>query len=72
MCVCVEEEDSLDGDSGGKSQASQIEIVLALTEEIGRMKKMRCIAHGQIDAINIQTDIDANTVVKKRTRMATD
>jgi len=48
----VEEEDSSDGDSDEESQTSQMEIVLELTKEIGRMKKMWCMAHGQIDAIN--------------------
>ena len=68
----MEEEDSLDWDSDDESQASQMEILLELMEEIGQMKKMRYMAHVQIDAINTRADIDANTVVKKRTRICAD
>ena len=62
----VEEEDSSsDGDSGGKSQASQMERVLEFMVDIGYMKKIQCMANGQIDTINTRTDINENTVVNK-------
>ena len=35
-----------------------MEIVLELTVETGCMKKMQCIANGQIDVINTRSDID--------------
>ena len=41
----VEEEYSSDGDSDEESQASQMERVLELTVEIGRMKKMQCMTN---------------------------
>ena len=42
-----------------------MERVLDLTVEIGRMKKIQCMANGQINTINTRSDIDENTVVKK-------
>ena len=67
----VEEEYSSGGYSDDEFQTCQIERVLELTVEIGRMKKMQCMTNNQIDAINTRSDIDENNVVKK-TQMSAD
>ena len=48
-----------------------MERALELMVAIGYMKKIQCMANGQIDAINTRGDINENTVVKK-IRVSTD